>query len=254
MGETAQATAAQLLDAAERQDGYRAACAASFSNAAARRRCTYRAAMVGPKDADRLLAAVDSVPLLADATVVVMHHTAEGGYPHTRPGGLVCMPTRTIEGVSDATLLTTLRHEAVHLHQRAEPVAWLALCRREGWEPVAAAAVPARLRGRVRLNPDTFWGAAGASHQFWAWEGRTTPLPLFSTEQPSSIGDVVVKWLDTRSEQLVSSAPPSFQARYGSGGGGAPSQPEHPFELLAVEAADAGIGSKEALVSKLFYE
>lgn len=248
MGPSAAANAAELLNAAESQDGYRAACAASFSNAAARRTYAYRASMVGPKDADRLLAAVDSVPLLRDATVIVMHPTAEGGYPHTRPGGLICMPTRTIEGVSDAALLTTLRHEAMHLHQRAEPAAWLALCRREGWEP-AAGAVPARLRGRVRLNPDTL-----APHQFWAWEGRAIPLPLFSTEQPSSIGDVVVKWLDTRSQQVISSAPPSFQARYGSGGGGAPSQPEHPFELLAVEAADAGIGSKEGLVSKLFKE
>jgi hypothetical protein len=152
------------------------------------------------------------------------------------------MPTRTIEGVSDAALLTTLRHEALHLHQRAEPAAWLALCRREGWEPVAAAEIPRRLRDRVRLNPDTM-----GPQQFWAWEGRVAPLPLFSTEQPSSIGDVVIKWLDMRSQQVVSSAPSSFQARYG----GAPAQPEHPFELLAVEAADKGVDSEEGIQSKL---
>lgn len=234
--------ASTLLNKAEEVDGYRAACSSSFSNAVARKSCVYTPAMVSQKEADRLLAAVDRIDLLNSANVVVMHPAAENGYPHTRPLNIVCMPTTSIEGVTTSALENTLRHEAIHLHQRANPETWVAICKKEGWEPIQSAVIPLRLRGRCRLNPDTF-----RPHQFWAWQGRHVPLPLFSTDSPSNLGDVVVKWYDLEEDRLLSSSPYSFQARYGE----APSQPEHPFELLAVEAADKGVHSEKGLLINL---
>lgn len=234
--------ASTLLNQAEGIDGYRAACSASFSNAVARKSCIYTPAMVSQKEADRLLAAVDRIDLLNSANVIVMNPAAENGYPHTRPLDIVCMPTTSIEGVSTDVLENTLRHEAIHLHQRANPETWVAICRKEGWEPIQPAAIPLRLRGRCRLNPDTF-----RPHQFWAWRSRHVPLPLFSTDSPSNLGDVVVKWYDLEEGRLLSSSPQSFKARYGL----APSQPEHPFELLAVEAADRGVSSEKELMINL---
>jgi hypothetical protein len=235
-------SAATLLNRAEEIDGYRTACGASFSNAAARRRCFYVASMVPPEEGDRLLSLVDEIPLLNKATVIVMHPTAENGYPHTRPLNIVCMPTTSIEGQSDYEIATTLRHEAIHLHQRANPEIWERACKKEGWMPVQASVIPLHLRSRCRLNPDTF-----RPQQFWAWEGRYVPLPLFSTETPSNLGDIVIKWYDLQQQQMSSYSPPTFQVRYGS----SPSQPEHPFELLAVEAAEKGIISEEELLRNL---
>jgi hypothetical protein len=237
-------TAADLLNKAEEIDHYRSACGASFSNANARKGYIYRAAMVSEKEGDRLLSEVDKIDLLNSAMVIVMHPSAENGYPHTRPPNLICMPTKTIEGVSTDTLANTLRHEAIHLHQRANPETWVAICKKEGWEPVSQpASIPQRLRDRCRLNPDTLM-----PYQFWAWEGRYIPLPLFSTDSPSNLEDVVIKWYDLEDGRLISSSPQSFQARYGL----IPSQPEHPFELLAVEAAEKGITSEQELIRNLF--
>jgi hypothetical protein len=74
-------------------------------------------------------------------------------------------------------------------------------------------------------------------HPFWAWDLHHVPLPLFSSDQPSSLGDIVIKWLDLRTRTTHLETPPSFVSEYGE----APSQPEHPYELLAVEAAAKGI-------------
>jgi hypothetical protein len=241
-------TAAEHLNRAEEIDGYRGACGASFSNATARKLCSYRASMVSSVEADRLLAEVDKIDLLNSATIIVMDPSAENGYPHTRAPNLVCMPTTSIEGKSTEDLATTLRHEAIHLHQRANPERWIALCKKEGWVPLATTGpsmIPHNLLNRCRLNPDTFYEAAG---QFWAWKGQYVPLPLFSTEYPSNLGDVVIKWYDLETGRLISSPPSSFQARYGV----VVSQPEHPFEILAVEAAEKGIATEKGLIANLF--
>jgi hypothetical protein len=55
-----------------------------------------------------------------------------------------------------------------------------------------------------------------------------------------------VKWLDIRNGTLYTDPPPSFVKRYGQ-----PSQPEHPFELLAVEMADKKLYTEELLLANL---
>jgi hypothetical protein len=230
--------AGQLLEHAEQLDGYRAACAASAPNAYARRHAFYTPFFVEKADAAELQRLVDEIPLLADTDTVVMHPTADEGYPHTRAPNIVAIPTKTITDHSSTELAETLRHEAIHIDQRRRPAVWVAACQQRGWQPVAANRLPDSLLYRCRINPDTM-----SPHPFWAWEDHHIPLPLFSSEQPSSLGDVVIKWLDLRNQTLYRDPPPSFVSIYGS----FPSQPEHPYELLAVEAAAKGIRTKQAL-------
>jgi hypothetical protein len=58
---------------------------------------------------------------------------------------------------------------------------------------------------------------------------------------------IQIKWLDRRMGALFAEPPPSFSKRYGH----APPQPEHPFELLAVEYAEEKLNTDEKLRAKL---
>jgi hypothetical protein len=225
-----------VLDDAEAADSYRATCAASPINAAARAKCKYEPIFVAPDTAARLERLAAPIGLLDSARIVVLDSSAENGYPHTRATGLVCMPLSSVQLASDASLSETLRHEAVHIHQRQRPEAWGKKAKADGWTPIPPAQIPTRFAARCRLNPDTF-----KPQRWWAWEGHHVPLPLFYRDDSvTTLADVRIKWLDLRSLTLFSDPPPSFQVRYGP----QPSQPEHPFELLAVEAAAAGIRSE----------
>lgn len=231
-------SAIQLLEEAEQLDGYRRAIAASAPNAYARRHHSYTPFFVEEDAARFLQKEVDAIPLLADTDIIVMNPTADEGYPHTRAANLVAIPSKIITESSPAKLAETLRHEAMHIDQRRRPYVWAAACMERGWWPVPPAQIPPAARTRCRINPDTMH-----PQPFWAWEGYHVPLPLFSSEHPSSLGDIVIKWLDTRSQTLYKDPPSSFLSTYGS----APSQPEHPYELLAVDAAEKGIFTQEAL-------
>jgi hypothetical protein len=70
---------------------------------------------------------------------------------------------------------------------------------------------------------------------------------MFYRDDSPRLGDVQIKWYDLRNGALFTDAPFSFQLRYGPN----PSQPEHPFELLAVEAANKGIKDTYTLLSNL---
>ena len=227
--------AGKVLEQAEARDGYRAACEASAPNAFARAKHSYTPFFIPPDDAARLQAEVDRVELLRGTDIVVAHPTADEGYPHTRAGGVVVMPATAAVA---AELAETLRHEAMHIDQRRRPAAWATACMRRGWWPLPASQIPQRHRERCRINPDTM-----SPQPFWTWESHHVPLPLFTSEAPSSLGDVRVKWLDLRNGTLYAEPPPSFSAHYGP----APSQPEHPYELLAVTAAAKGIVDISAL-------
>jgi len=234
--------AQQALDAAEAIDGYRAACAASELNSEARKGQRYAPAFVEKDDLDRLYKNMFSIDLLRGSDIVVLHSSADNGYPHTRPRSLICMPAKFVSGASDAMLTETLCHEAVHIHQRRNPQRWIAACRKEGWLPVEGHQIPQRFADRCRLNPDTI-----GQHQFWAWQTHYVPLPMFVREDYPTIEGVQVKWMDLRNTVVMSDPPPSFSTRYGK----SPSQPEHPYELLAVEAASDGIQTEQALYTKI---
>jgi hypothetical protein len=224
--------AGKVLEQAEARDGYKAACAASAPNAYARAKHSYTPFFIPAEDAARLQAEVDRVDLLRGTDIVVAHPTTDEGYPHTRAGSVVVMPAGAITDTSTAELAETLRHESMHIDQRRRPTIWAAACMRRGWWPLPASQIPQRHRDRCRINPDTM-----SPQPFWAWESHHVPLPLFTSETPSSLGDVHVKWLDLRNGTLYADPPASFSEKYGIN----PSQPEHPYELIAVMAAAKGI-------------
>jgi hypothetical protein len=72
-------------------------------------------------------------------------------------------------------------------------------------------------------------------------------MPLFIREDYPTLGGVQIKWMDMRNKTLFPDPPPSFVKRYGTN----PPQPEHPFELLAVEYAAANLKSDVLLRTKL---
>jgi len=233
-------SATTILARAETLDGYRKKCGESSVNAAARKGEQYAAFFVSQEESARLRNEVFKIDLLNGADVVVVHSSADNGYPHTRPKAVVCLPDTFITSSSNEALAETLRHEAMHIHQRKFPDLWKQKCIQEGWTPVPIDNVPKRFRDQCRINPDTM------ACPFWAWDKYSVPLPMFKSESPSNLGDVRIEWLDTRTGALFHDPPSSFVTKYGS-----PSQPEHPFEIYAVIFASEGISTHKALYLKL---
>jgi len=221
-----------ILDDVEAIDHYRAAIAANPLNAASRRQHNYELIFATPDQQDRIRDVSRRIPLMKGVMVVMLDQTADGGFPHTRPLDCVCVQPAI---VAAPDFEKTLIHESVHIHQRRKPGLWHQICRKEGWEPVAA--VPTRWRERCRINPDTM------ATPFWAWQGVHVPLPMFRDQSSGGIADVDIKWWDRRMDTLFHEAPRSFSSHYGH----APAQPEHPYELLAVDVARKGIRTEEEM-------
>lgn len=229
------------LRIAESIDGYRAACDASPLNAAARARHLYQPSFLDEEELQPLYRAMAEVPLMKKADVVVLHSSADNGYPHTRPNCIVCMPASYITSASQAKLTETMCHEAMHIHQRRNPDLWAAACIHDGWWPAPKGQIPSRFRERCRLNPDTF-----SQQQFWTWQTHYIPLPMFIREDSPTLDGMQIKWMDLRNSTLFPDPPRSFKERYGT-----PPQPEHPYELLAVEFAAAKLNTEDLVVRKL---
>jgi hypothetical protein len=234
-------SAQEALDVAERIDGYRAACAASELNAAARAGQQYSPSFLDKSTLNQLYRNINEVPIMLTTDVVVLASTADNGYPHTRPN-VVCLPKSAVLSMSSEAMQNTLCHEGVHIHQRREPGLWSQACHKEGWTPVNDSEIPSDFVDRCRLNPDTF-----KPQRFWAWQTHYVPMPLFTREDYPTMEGIQVKWLDRRQATLFVDPPPSFSKRYGTD----PPQPEHPFELLAVEYAEEKLNTDEKLRAKL---
>lgn len=233
--------ARRVLQEAEGIDAYLTLCDQSAPNRIARKGNLYTPHYVAPNEMIRLQNLIRRIPILNGANIIVLHSSADNGYPHTRPNAVVCMPANSIVGVSDEDLSETLRHEAMHIHQRRFPSMWLKKCMREGWTPVSLDKIPLRFRERCRLNPDTFY-----TTPFWAWEKYSVPMPIFKTAEPESLADIRIEWYDLRSGAVFHAPPPSFTARYGNA-----FQIEHPYELLAVEFAAKNLVSEIEIYREL---
>lgn len=211
--------ASQWLKEAEALDSYRSKCLKDPVNAAARRSCSYT---VWPDQS----IAKGLQEKGYGSKLVIVHPSCEGGMPHTRAGGVVCLPAYWPE----QKLQTTLRHEMIHLWQRDNPEEWKAKATREGWVSVPEEAVKRELSEEwmslCRLNPDT------CSSRWWAWKGYYIPLPLFTRRDSPELHDISVRWFDRTSGRVLSSPPTSYIKAYGNV---PPSSMEHPFELWAYQ-------------------
>ena len=79
-----------LLGQAEALDNYRAACAASELNAFARQGQQYT--FFPCELQNSLQNIVEHYDLTKGSRVITLHPTADGGFPHTRPNNIICMP------------------------------------------------------------------------------------------------------------------------------------------------------------------
>jgi hypothetical protein len=206
----------ELLRKAEQADGFQDKCKRCPVNSAARAMCSYTA---WP---DQSLAATADA-IINDPAVrsIILHPTAEGGMPHTRPN-IICLPAYYPE----VKLRTTLTHEMIHISQRRQPSLWASRCAVEGWKAVDEDDIPQEWVRRSRLNPDT------AANRWLAWDGHV-PLPLFVREDRPELRDVVVRWYDMEEGLLRSQPPASLVKKYGSLG---TSSMEHPYELWAYQS------------------
>lgn len=196
-----------ILEQAEAADHYLAAVAASPINAAARAACSYT---LWP---DQSLAVKAQAMIGGAAKVVILHPTAEGGMPHTRPK-IIALPAYYPE----SRLAETLRHELVHIDQRRAPPLL------ESWQRADEREIPEHFLARARLNPDTF------TARWWAWEGRHIPIPVFEREDKPRLQDITVFWYDRREGRAIRQPPATFTAAYGEV---TAAQAEHPYELAA---------------------
>jgi hypothetical protein len=235
-------TAKELLRIAEAFDNYCAKCKESAINSTARNSCSYSPYFLPENDANRLTAVVTDIDLLRDTNTIILHSSAENGYPHTRPNAIVCLPAAFVLASTDTDLRETLCHEAMHIHQRKYPELWKEVCIAEGWTPLRTDAVPLRFRERCRLNPDTCYDTP-----YWAWNKYYVPLPMFKRDINITLGDANIEWFDLRTGALFHTPPESFTKKYGT-----PPQPEHPFELYAVIFAKEGISSEVILLNRLY--
>ena len=214
MLQRSQSEAQARLDLAERQDGFFTRVKRSTTNRLARSNCIYEAWN------DQSLA-VKAAALLDPedhADIVILHPSAEGGMPHTRPG-LICLPAYYPE----SKLKETLAHEMIHISQKRQPTLWASRASLEGWSPVRSGVMPEFWISRLRLNPDTFG-------TLYAWKARYVPLPVYIREDKPQMREIEVRWFDIAEGIVKTSQPTSFTQIYGTLGH---VQAEHPYELWA---------------------
>ena len=100
-------SASTALEQAESIDGYRAACNASVLNAAAREKQAYAPHFLKRTELVKLNDAMRKIPILSTMDVIILHASADNGFPHTRPNSLICMPSSSI---GDETALITSKN------------------------------------------------------------------------------------------------------------------------------------------------
>ena len=177
---------------------------------------------------------IKNYPIFNDIKIVQLHPTAENGYPHTRPD-IICVPSNA----RFPSLKTTLFHEAIHIHQRKNKDLWDRFLLKEKWTPIPKSKIPYRWLDKCRLNPDTI------HEQFYCFEKRYVPLPIFIKDHNSRFEEIKVMFYDIDSGILEHNPPSSFISKYGSN-----RQSEHPYEIYAVEMEDY-IECKEDILSYL---
>jgi len=205
----------EILEEADRLDGYITACKSCSINSAARKDQQYV-----PWNDQSLARKAEKLLPGKNIRVVILSPSADGGMPHTRAPNVICLPAY----FPDSVMEKTLEHEMVHIDQKQNPEKWRKHALDEGWIPVSEVDLPENWVRRCRMNPDTY------DARFWAWEGRHVPMPIFVREDKPQLREIVVRWWDLKDGRLNNEEPASFFKKYGKL---ATSSAEHPFELWA---------------------
>uniref|UniRef100_A0A6C0D765 DUF4157 domain-containing protein n=1 Tax=viral metagenome TaxID=1070528 RepID=A0A6C0D765_9ZZZZ len=203
---------------AEIIDRFNASCKNSFLNNLARKNFAY----VTDYNSyfSNIREFVKNYEIFNDINIVQLNHSAENGFPHTRPNNIICIP-------SDArfpSLEVTLFHEAVHIHQRNNKDAWDKFLAKEGWTEFSKREIPERWLEKIRYNPDTFLAP------FYIFENRWVPLPMYKSDYNPVFSEINIMYYDTVTGVLEHEPPESFIKKYGND----VRQTEHPYEIYAV--------------------
>jgi hypothetical protein len=108
-------------------------------------------------------------------------------------------------------------------------------------KPVNEEKIPERWRNMCRLNPDTI------SKQFYSFQKRYVPLPLFIKDSNVRFSDVKIMYYDIQTGILEHNTPKGIIDKYGEH----ISQPEHPYEIYAVILAEKYPFSKTSITQFL---
>lgn len=234
-----------ILQVAESHDGYRAACAKSSLNWAARKGQVYDLTTISEAATTSLTAAVRAVPLAQGCEFAILDGSADGGMPHTRAPNVICIPAAMCkEGRAPKDFLEMLAHEAIHVHQRKAPAAWRQALAAASWEPLDRAKIPPSVAEIIRINPDTM------AAPLWSWNSHHVPLPTFTTKISPKLGDVRIVWMDMRTGALFPTPPPTFIQAIAAKRS-EPAAYEHPYEFYAYTLSQEGIRTQEALEEAL---
>ena len=231
-----------VLERAEAIDGYRRACSRNPLNAQVREGQIYELSNITIKAYNFLRNAIDEYPLLQGSEFAILDSTADGGFPHTRPNNLICLPNSLCkEAPATNEFRITLLHEGMHIHQRKFKNEWDKAMEQAGWTPISKERIPEEFRDRVRINPDTMMSP------FWAFNTFHVPLPIFQRIESPKLNGAVVEWLDIRSGALFHDPPKAFIQKYGK----YIKQPEHPYEIYAESFSEAKYTSSEQVLENL---
>jgi hypothetical protein len=216
-----------LLDNAERQDYYLEEVNDDKVNSLARKTQTYRANLMGLRDANYAITYLDGTKehlptrLLNDlnkVTIIQLMPTADGGMPHTRPNNIICYPD-----ISQLFSKTTLIHELWHLHQRNFKDMWFKTFNKMGWN-MWDGKLPENLENARRYNPDTL------DCPFWIFDNEWVPIPVFRDISRPNVTDVEIWFYNINKQFHIKRVPESILSYFP---GLPPSAYEHPREITA---------------------
>lgn len=225
---TVKEEAQQRLNDAESMDAYLTTCFQNKANSKARLYLNYRANSITYRDLKTLEVILENAkPLLPrrltqdlrDVYFIQLMPSADGGMPHTRPGGIICYPD-----VSRLRNISTLIHELWHLHQRQYEQEWKKIFEGLGWVPWTEGVLPNPLEDHRRYNPDTI------QDTLWVYDQTWVPVPIFRDISSPNVKEVDIWFYNIRTHYHRKSPPESLVAEYPMV---PPSAFEHPRELTA---------------------
>ena len=155
--------------------------------------------------------------------VLWLKSNADGGLPHTRPPGYICLP----ENITEAILPMTLLHERVHLHQRRYPDIWTSFFKKSWNMKIWNGILPPEIDNKRRLNPDLL------PIPFFIWNDIWVPICLYKDTGNPTLTGAATAWYNSAQKVLSMTAPDGWYSFFGY----VPDD-EHPWELAAYYIAD----------------
>jgi hypothetical protein len=216
---------------AESVDKYLELCSKSWANSSARSSNNYNAYTLTDVEINAYFKLFNEylryLPprLLSDINFIkicILMPSADNGFPHTRPGNLICFPHASI-----LPPLKTFKHELWHVHQRLYPLKWRKIYIDVwGFSPYRLSDIPEQYRKQVRLNPDTIMFG------FFCWRNEWMPLPIMTSPTHPKLNECEIWFYNVRTGTIRHSMPDAWSTYFHSTLLPA-SAHEHPNELSA---------------------